>query len=243
MLHFVFRTNCLDFQLEECQLCFLLQNKQANEKVRNKGKARLTNANSKLTNLFTSLMMNHLQTKNNPKKNLNVNKWKYVYCSCLLVLLQRCLICSAPAFVKKVVTNGSALCCYLSCENDHQCVWRSQPLVKRYYIGNLRLSASAFFSSNTYRNWITSFQNQSLKREAVLVSIIGLKNTHGCITTARKTVFGFYCMKHKTKLTAEKNEDPAYISVGFKNWKKAPDCFKDHQNSLHIKTIKMNFLV
>jgi len=59
-----------------------------------------------------------------------------VYWSCLFDLLQRCLICSAPAFIKKVLTNGSALCCYLSCENDHQCVWRSQPLVKRHYIGN-----------------------------------------------------------------------------------------------------------
>jgi len=74
-----------------------------------------------------------------------------VYWSCLFDLLQRCLICSAPAFIKKVLTNGSALCCYLSCENDHQCVWRSQPLVKRHYIGNLRLNASVLFSSNTYR--------------------------------------------------------------------------------------------
>ena len=38
-------------------------------------------------------------------------------------------------------------------------------------------------------------------------------------------------MKHKSKLTAEKNKESAYISVGFKNWKKAPDCFEDHQNS------------
>ena len=26
-------------------------------------------------------------------------------------------------------------------------------------------------------------------------------------------------------------KEPAYISVGFENWKKAPECFKDHQNS------------
>ena len=44
-------------------------------------------------------------------------------------------------------------------------------------------------------------------------------------------VFCFYCMKHESKLTAEKNKDPAYITNGFKNWKKAPECFKDHQNS------------
>ena len=74
-----------------------------------------------------------------------------VYWSCLFALLQHCLICSAPALIKKVITNGSALCCHLSCQNDHHCVWRSQPLVKRYYIGNLSLSASVLFSSNTYR--------------------------------------------------------------------------------------------
>ena len=81
-----------------------------------------------------------------------------VYWSCLFELLQRCLICSAPAFIKKVLTNGSALSCYLSCENDHQCVWRSQPLLKRHYIGNLRLSASVLFSSNTYRKLSKYFQ-------------------------------------------------------------------------------------
>ena len=48
---------------------------------------------------------------------------------------------------------------------------------------------------------------------------------------SHEDAFCFYCMKHKSKLTAEKNKEPAYISVGFKNWKKTPDCFKDHQNS------------
>ena len=38
-------------------------------------------------------------------------------------------------------------------------------------------------------------------------------------------------MKNVSKLTAEKNKEPAYTSVGFENWKKAPECFKDHQNS------------
>ena len=41
----------------------------------------------------------------------------------------------------------------------------------------------------------------------------------------------FYCMKNVSKLTAEKNKEPAYTSDGFKNWKKEPECFKDHQNS------------
>lgn len=44
-------------------------------------------------------------------------------------------------------------------------------------------------------------------------------------------VFCFYCLSHESKLTAENNRDPAYISRGFKNWKKAPACFKIHEQS------------
>ena len=32
-------------------------------------------------------------------------------------------------------------------------------------------------------------------------------------------------------MTAEKNKETAYTSVGFKNWKKAPEFFKDNRNS------------
>jgi len=35
-------------------------------------------------------------------------------------------------------------------------------------------------------------------------------------------VFCYYCHSHEAKLTAEHNKDPAYISTGFGNWKKAP---------------------
>ena len=38
-------------------------------------------------------------------------------------------------------------------------------------------------------------------------------------------------MENLLKLTAEKNKEPASTSVGFKNWKKTTECFKDHQNS------------
>ena len=38
-------------------------------------------------------------------------------------------------------------------------------------------------------------------------------------------------MKHSSKLTTEKNKDPAFITAGFKSWHKALKCFKDHQNS------------
>ena len=40
-----------------------------------------------------------------------------------------------------------------------------------------------------------------------------------------------YCVKNISKLTEENNKKPAYTSVGFKNWKKVPQCFKDHRNS------------
>ena len=44
-------------------------------------------------------------------------------------------------------------------------------------------------------------------------------------------VFCYYCVSHDSKLTAEHNKDPAYISTGFRNWKKAPKCFKEHEES------------
>ena len=40
-------------------------------------------------------------------------------------------------------------------------------------------------------------------------------------------VFCFVCSTHENKLSAEHNKEPAYISTGFRNWKKAPGCFKD----------------
>ena len=48
----------------------------------------------------------------------------------------------------------------------------------------------------------------------------------------KDSVFCFYCMVHENRLTAERIlADPAYISEGFKNWKKAPKCFKEHEES------------
>ena len=37
-------------------------------------------------------------------------------------------------------------------------------------------------------------------------------------------------MKSASKLTAEKNKESANTSLGFKNWKKTHECFKDHEN-------------
>ena len=45
----------------------------------------------------------------------------------------------------------------------------------------------------------------------------------------KDSVFCYFCIKQQEKLLAENNKDPAYISTGFRNWKKAPKCFKEHE--------------
>ena len=46
-----------------------------------------------------------------------------VYWSCLSILLQCCLICTAPAIIAKVTTTGSALCIKLLCQEYHKSIW------------------------------------------------------------------------------------------------------------------------
>ena len=41
----------------------------------------------------------------------------------------------------------------------------------------------------------------------------------------------FLLHEERIKTEKEKRKEPAYTSVGFRNWKKAPKCCKDHQNS------------
>ena len=45
-----------------------------------------------------------------------------VYWSCLLMLLNGCLNCVAPAFIKKVINKGSAICVHLICQNGHDVI-------------------------------------------------------------------------------------------------------------------------
>ena len=47
----------------------------------------------------------------------------------------------------------------------------------------------------------------------------------------RDSVLCFCCSTHEHQLTAEHNKEPAYISTGFPNWKKAPRSFKEHEQS------------
>lgn len=41
----------------------------------------------------------------------------------------------------------------------------------------------------------------------------------------------FICKKHFNKIEMEKNTEEAFLSVGFRNWKKALDAFREHQKS------------
>ena len=43
-----------------------------------------------------------------------------VYWSCLSVLLQRCLICTAATIITEVITIGLALCLNLLCQENHK---------------------------------------------------------------------------------------------------------------------------
>ena len=42
-------------------------------------------------------------------------------------------------------------------------------------------------------------------------------------------MFCYFCIKHQAKLSVEHNKDPVYVSTSFRNWKKAPKCFKEHE--------------
>ena len=44
-------------------------------------------------------------------------------------------------------------------------------------------------------------------------------------------MFCYFCIKHQAKLSVEHKKDPAYVSTGFPNWKKAPKYFKEHKQS------------
>ena len=60
----------------------------------------------------------------------------------------------------------------------------------------------------------------------------------------KDAVFCYYCMKHNAKLTAEHNKEPAYIYVGFRSWKKAPQCFRDHEaTSCHTAALSYEVVV
>ena len=78
----------------------------------------------------------------------------------------------------------------------------------------------------------SNFRNPKLEHELVDVNIKWFEDYKWLhYDKENDYVLCFYCYTHQDKLTTENNKDPAYISVGFKNWKKAPSCFKEHKKS------------
>ena len=73
-----------------------------------------------------------------------------VYWSSLMILLKSCLTCSLLATVKNIAVKRSQLIVALTCPNNHENIWKSQPTVYRYSQGNLTLSAAVLFSVNAF---------------------------------------------------------------------------------------------
>ena len=73
-----------------------------------------------------------------------------VYWSCLSILLHRSLISTTLAIITKIIAIGLALCINLLCQVNHKSVWRSKPMEKRFYLDNVRLSASVRLNARDY---------------------------------------------------------------------------------------------
>ena len=85
-----------------------------------------------------------------------------VYWSCLSLLLKICLTCGASAVITKKIVYGSALFIELLCSKDHYIVWRSQPVIRGFNHGNIKMAASVLFSGNTFMNLWKYFQTVGL---------------------------------------------------------------------------------
>ena len=72
------------------------------------------------------------------------------YWSCISILFKYCLSCGCLANVLNVCTRGSMLIVELLCYKGHKNIWRSQQVINRYALGDLRLAASTLYSANTY---------------------------------------------------------------------------------------------
>jgi hypothetical protein len=107
-----------------------------------------------------------------------------VYWSSLVLLLKQCLNCQAVAFIESFKKCGSAISVILHCSNGHTTTWRSQPLINRFYEGNVKLAACVLFSSNTYMkmckyfslagvSWISKSSYYNLHRNV----LIGVTNS------------------------------------------------------------------
>ena len=65
-------------------------------------------------------------------------------------LLNRCPNCGSHIIEKKKSLKGSLLTVVMICSESHSTTWQSQPVVNRYPLGNVLLSAACLFAGATY---------------------------------------------------------------------------------------------
>ena len=73
-----------------------------------------------------------------------------VFWSSLVSFFANCGRCLGKTTKLIRKTRGSLLTVITVCTNGHKNIWRSQPPVKRQWMGNIRLSAAVLFSANTF---------------------------------------------------------------------------------------------
>ena len=91
-----------------------------------------------------------MKMMNQEPRRLNHTTGYVVYWSCISILFKCCLSCGCLANVLNVCTRGSMLIVELLCYKGHKNIWRSQQVINRYALGDLRLAASTLYSANTY---------------------------------------------------------------------------------------------
>ena len=74
-----------------------------------------------------------------------------VFWTCLLPLLQCCMICRQLTFIKGTFFKGTQLIVDLACQNGHETKWHSQPNIRGFAAGNIWLAASTLFSGCTFQ--------------------------------------------------------------------------------------------
>ena len=90
------------------------------------------------------------QEEPNANKNIIECSAFIVFWSSLVTLFARCFTCffSTKSLIRN--TRGSLLIVQTVCINRHKNIWKSQPSVKRQWLGNIRMSAAVLFSANTF---------------------------------------------------------------------------------------------
>ena len=131
-----------------------------------------------------------------------------VYCTSLLVLLQRCLhlACVLPAAITNIAFKGSQLIVKIKCQSGHTNTWKSQPTCNNYSVDNLTCAAAVLFSANTYQRIASFFDTANIQC---------LSKT-SCYVIQKRYLTGIvnknYIQMSKSILEGLKEKGPCYLS-------------------------------